>query len=66
MIKLTYLISIIAFLIVIYNITIVDWQEPFLGDSIITLIVILCGLCCILIMTILRKSKKIQQLENKN
>ena len=66
MIKLTYIISIIAFLIVIYNFTIVDWQEPFSGDSIITLITILCGLCCILIMTILRKSKKIQQLENQN
>jgi SNF family Na+-dependent transporter len=66
MIKLTYVISIIAFLIVIYNITIVDWQDPFSGDGIITLIAILCGLCCILIMTILRKSKKIQQLENKN
>jgi len=66
MIKLTYVISIIAFLIVIYNITIIDWQAPFSGDSIITLIAILCGLCCILIMTILRKSKKIQQLENQN
>ena len=33
MIKLSYVISVVAFLIVIYNITIVDWQEPFSGDS---------------------------------
>ena len=66
MIKSTYVISIIAFLIVIYNCTIIDWTNPFSGDSIIALIAIMCGLCCILVMTILGTSKKIQKLEKKN
>ena len=66
MIKSTYIISIIALLIVVYNCTIIDWKNPFSGDSIIALIGIMCGLCCILVMTILRTSKKIQKLSNKN
>ncbi|MDC1492567.1 hypothetical protein N8376_04345 [Flavobacteriaceae bacterium] len=66
MVKTTYVISVIAFLIIIYNCTIIDWQEPFSGDSIIALIAIMCGLCCILVLTILRTSKKIQKLANKN
>lgn len=66
MIKLSYVISVIAFLIVIYNITIVNWEDPFSGDSIIALIAIMCGVCCIMIMTILRTSKKIQKLAAKN
>jgi uncharacterized membrane protein len=66
MIKSTYVISIIALLIVIYNCTIVDWGNPFSGDSIIAIIAIMCGLCCILVMTILRTSKKIQKLSKKD
>jgi|TARA_B110000971_G_scaffold210617_1_gene238000 hypothetical protein len=66
MIKLSYVISVVAFLIVIYNITIVNWEDPFSGDSIIALIAIMCGVCCIMIMTILRTSKKIQKLAAKN
>ena len=66
MIKLSYVISVIAFLIVIYNITIVNWEDPFSGDSIIALIAIMCGVCCIMIMTILRTSKKIQKLAARN
>jgi|TARA_B110000238_G_scaffold129940_1_gene140326 hypothetical protein len=66
MIKLSYVISVVAFLIVIYNITIVNWEDPFSGDSIIALIAIMCGVCCIMIMTILRTSKKIQKLAARN
>ncbi|CAI8314133.1 MAG: Uncharacterised protein [Flavobacteriaceae bacterium] len=66
MIKLSYVISVIAFLIVIYNLTIVNWEDPFSGDSIIALIAIMCGVCCVMIMTILRTSKKIQKLAGRN
>jgi hypothetical protein len=66
MIKLSYVISVVAFLIVIYNITIVNWEDPFSGDSIIALIAIMCGVCCVMIMTILRTSKKIQKLAARN
>ena len=59
----SYIISIIGFIIVLYNITMVDISSPFTGDSIIALISILCGLCAILIVNILRISKKIQKLD---
>jgi len=65
MIKATNIISVIALLIVIYNLTIVDWENPFVDQSIIAVIAIVSGLCCIMIMRILRISKKIQQLEKK-
>jgi uncharacterized integral membrane protein len=65
MIKATNIITVIALLIVIYNITIVDLENPFVDQSIIAIIAIVSGLCCIMIMRILRISKKIQQLEKK-
>jgi uncharacterized membrane protein YccC len=65
MIKATNIITFIALLIVIYNLTIVDWENPFVDQSIIAVIAIVSGLCCIMIMRILRISKKIQQLEKK-
>jgi nicotinamide riboside transporter PnuC len=65
MIKATNIITVIALLIVIYNLTIVDWENPFVDQSIIAIIAIVSGLCCIMIMRILRISKKIQQLEKK-
>jgi len=65
MIKTTNIITVIALLIVIYNLTIVDWENPFVDQSIIAVIAIVSGLCCIMIMRILRISKKIQQLEKK-
>ena len=65
MIKATNIITVIALLIVIYNLTIVDWENPFVDQSIIAIIAIVSGLCCILIMRILRISKKIQQLDNR-
>jgi|TARA_B100001142_G_C14313521_1_gene647543 nicotinamide riboside transporter PnuC len=65
MIKATNIITVIALLIVIYNLTIVDWENPFVDQSIIAVIAIVSGLCCIMIMRILRISKKIQQLEKK-
>ena len=65
MIKATNIITVIALLIVIYNLTIVDWENPFVDQSIIAIIAIVSGLSCIMIMRILRISKKIQQLEKK-
>jgi uncharacterized membrane protein len=57
---ITYILSIIALGFVIFNLTKVDYQNPLKGDSMVAVITILAGLCAILMLTILRVSKKIE------
>jgi hypothetical protein len=59
----TYILSLIAAILVIYNITKIDFSDPFNSDSIIALITVFAGLCVILLLAILRLSKKIEKLE---
>ncbi len=47
--------------LLIFNITKVDFSNPFNGDSMIALITILASLCVIVLMLILRTSKRIEQ-----
>ncbi|TGV01907.1 hypothetical protein [Flavivirga rizhaonensis] len=58
---LTIIISIIAFGLMIFNFTKVNLDAPFKDDSLIALITILASLCVILMMFILRISKRIEQ-----
>ena len=58
---LTIVISIIAFGLIIFNFTKVDFEAPFKGESMIALITIVASLCVILMMLILRTSKRIEQ-----
>ncbi|AUP79037.1 hypothetical protein [Flavivirga eckloniae] len=58
---LTIIISVIALGLMIFNFTKVDFSAPFEGDSIIALITIAASLCVILMMLILRTSKRIEQ-----
>lgn len=57
----TLIISIIAFGLMVFNFTKVNFDAPFQGDSIIALITIVASLCVILMMFILRISKRIEQ-----
>jgi len=57
----TIIVSILAFVLLIFNLTKVNFEAPFEGDSIVALITILASLCAILLMTILRVSKRIEQ-----
>ena len=61
----TYILSLIALGFVIYNLTKVDFQDPFVGDSVVALITVVAGLCAILLLTILRVSKKIETLSKR-
>ncbi|AXT18823.1 hypothetical protein D7030_05675 [Flavobacteriaceae bacterium AU392] len=61
----TYILSLIALAFIIYNITQVDFNAPFEGESIVAVITIIAGLCAILLLTILRVSKKIEALKKK-
>ena len=61
----TYILSIIAAILVIYNFTKIDFNNPFNNDSIIAAITMLAGLCVILLLTILRISKRIERLKKR-
>jgi len=51
----------IALGLIIYNFTKVNFDGPFEGDSIIAVITIVASLCVIIMMAILRTSKRIEQ-----
>mgnify|MGYP005740367209 FL=1 len=56
----TYILSIIALGLIIFNLTQIDYNDPFGDKSTVALITILAGLCTILLLAILRISKKIE------
>lgn len=58
---LTYILIVIAFLLAAYNITLIDMQNPFEGDSFIAIVCIGAALCAIVLLLILLASKKIQE-----
>ncbi len=58
---LTILLSVIALGLIIFNFTKVDLNAPFEGDSMIALITIVASFCVIIMMSILRVSKRIEQ-----
>ena len=47
--------------LIAYNVTLVDFKDPFQGNSIIALIGILAALCSIVLLLIYSTSKKIQK-----
>ena len=61
----TYIITAIAVILIGFNLTQVDFSDPFGDKSIVAVITIVCGLCAILLVTILRISKKIETLSKK-
>lgn len=58
---LTTILSVIALALAIYNATLIDFDAPFKGDSVVAIITVLAALCAILLLQILRVSKKIEQ-----
>lgn len=58
---ISIIIYVIAVALLIFNATKVNFEAPFEGDSSVGLITILAALCAILIMTILRISKRIEE-----
>lgn len=49
-----------ALALIVYNATLIDFKDPFQGDSTIAIIGVVAALCAILLLTILNLSKKIQ------
>lgn len=61
----TLLLTIIAVGLIIFNATKLNFDAPFDGDSFAAIITILAGLCAIVLLQILRISKKIEKLYKK-
>ena len=63
---LTLILSTIALALIVFNFTKVDFNAPFEGQSIIAIITILASLCVLLMMAILRISKRIEKKVKQN
>lgn len=59
-ILLTILI-LMALGLIAYNVTVVDFSQPFQGDSLVALIGIAAALCAIVLLLIYNTSRKIQK-----
>ncbi|WP_340067180.1 hypothetical protein [Ascidiimonas aurantiaca] len=57
----TIVLLILAVVLIGYNATVVNFNAPFEGDSVIALIGIVASLCAVLLLLIMNVSKKIQQ-----
>lgn len=56
----TTLLIFIAIALIIFNITILDFDKPFEGKSMIALIGIVASFCAVFILIIFKMSKKIE------
>ncbi|WP_289038038.1 hypothetical protein [uncultured Zobellia sp.] len=61
---LTIILIVAAIALIAYNVTMINFQDPFSGDSTIALIGIVGSLCAVLLLLIFRTSKKIEQKVN--
>lgn len=58
---LTYFLSLLALIIIVFNLTKVDFSAPFEAESYTAIITVLAGGCAILLFSILRIAKKIDR-----
>ncbi|HEA23527.1 hypothetical protein LCGC14_0999560 [marine sediment metagenome] len=61
---LNIVLIVLALALAAYNVTNIDFDNPFEGNSIVAFIGILAPLCAIVLLLIFRTSKKIQQKVN--
>lgn len=57
----TYVVFAIAIALIGFNLTKVDFNKPFEGDSTIALIGVIAGLCAIVLLLIFKASKAIEE-----
>ena len=62
----TNILVLLAIALLIFNITLIDFQNPFKGDSVIALVGVVASFCAVLILLIFRMSKKIVEKMNDN
>ena len=57
----TIIFTLIALGLIIFNMTQVDFNAPFEGDSVVALITVFASLCAIILLQILRLSKRVEK-----
>ncbi len=57
----TTILILVATGLIGFNITLLDFQNPFEGDSLIALVGIVAAFCALLILLIFKMSKKIEE-----
>jgi len=63
----TILFTVVALLLIVFNATKINFEALFEGESIVAIITILALLCGIILLQILRFSKRVsEQLKNEN
>lgn len=60
----TNILVLLAVALLIFNITLIDFQNPFEGDSVVAFVGIAASFCAVLILLIFRMSKKIVEKMN--
>ncbi|MBN8640564.1 MAG: hypothetical protein J0L86_02030 [Flavobacteriales bacterium] len=61
----TIILILIAVALIVFNFTLLDFENPFEGNSLVALIGIVASFCAVFILLIFRMSKKIEdQLKN--
>jgi hypothetical protein len=55
----TILVTLVALGLIVYNARMIDFDNPFEGQSVIALITILACLCAIALLQVLRLSKRV-------
>lgn len=57
----TTILILIAVALIIFNFTLLDFEKPFEGNSLVALIGIVASFCAVFILLIFRMSKKIDE-----
>ena len=60
----TNILVLLAVALIIFNVTLLDYRNPFQGDSVVAFIGIAAYLCAVLILLILKTAKKIEEKSN--
>jgi hypothetical protein len=56
----TYILIVIAIALVVFNLTMLNYNKPFEGNSMIALIGVVASFCAVFILLIFKMSKKIE------
>lgn len=57
----TILLLVVAVALIIFNLSLLNFENPFEGDSLVALIGIIAAFCAVFILLIFRMSKKIEE-----
>ncbi|SFE34317.1 hypothetical protein [Flavobacterium xueshanense] len=60
----TNILVILAIALILFNVTLLDFRNPFQGDSVVAFIGIAASFCAVMILLIFRISKRIEEKTN--